>query len=218
MRLKYNEELVKLNDELISMGEMCSDAITFALHSLTQCSDDLKAHIVELENEINQKERSIEQQCMRLLLRQQPVASDLRMISSALKMISDMERIGDQAFDISYLVPLNLKEDEVCQKELISMGKTAIQMVKDSVTSFVYRDLELAYKVMEADDIVDKGFVTIKNELIDAIAKDKNMGEEYLNALMIAKYFERIGDHGTNIAEWVEYAITGKHKRLTPKV
>ena len=218
MRLKYNEELVKLNDELISMGEMCSDAITFALHSLTQCSDDLKAHIVELENEINQKERSIEQQCMRLLLRQQPVASDLRMISSALKMISDMERIGDQAFDISYLVPLNLKEDEVCQKELISMGKTAIQMVKDSVTSFVNRDLELAYKVMEADDIVDKGFVTIKNELIDAIVKDKNMGEEYLNALMIAKYFERIGDHGTNIAEWVEYAITGKHKRLTPKV
>ena len=98
------------------------------------------------------------------------------------------------------------------------MGKTAIQMVKDSVASFVNRDLELAYKVMEADDIVDKGFVTIKNELIDAIAKDKNMGEEYLNALMIAKYFERIGDHGTNIAEWVEYAITGKHKRLTPKV
>ena len=165
-----------------------------------------------------QKERSIEQQCMRLLLRQQPVASDLRMISSALKMISDMERIGDQAFDISYLVPLELKEDEICQKELLSMGKTAIQMVKDSVTSYVNHDLDLAYKVMASDDIVDNGFVNIKNELIEAIAKDKTMGESYLNALMIAKYFERIGDHATNIAEWVEYAITGKHKRLTPKI
>lgn len=218
MRLKYNEELKELNHELILMGEMCSEAITLALHSLTQNNEALKNHIVELENEINQKERNIEQQCMHLLLRQQPVASDLRMISSALKMISDMERIGDQAFDISYLVPLQLKKEEMCQKELLEMGEVAIQMVQESVQSFVNHDLDLAYQVMAKDDIVDQGFIKIKNELIDAIAKDKTMGENYLNAFMIAKYFERIGDHATNIAEWVEYAMSGKHKRLMIKM
>lgn len=212
MRNKFDSQLEKLNLELITMGALCEDAISASVKGFLDDDDALCQKAVETEDEINRKERDIESICMKLLLEQQPVARDLRVISSALKMISDMERIGDQAYDISEIAKF-IKNSNVKSKiHIKDMAAAATKMVTDSVDSFVKKDVELARAVMAYDDKVDNLFDCVKDELVQLITEDKANGEFCIDLLMIAKYLERIGDHAVNIAEWVEYSITGTHR------
>jgi phosphate transport system protein len=169
----------------------------------------------EFERVIDQKEREIETRCLRLLLQQQPVARDLRLISAAMKMISDMERIGDQASDIEEIAQYIQGDAEMkSQLHIGEMAKATIDMVTDATNSFVKKDVALARSVMDCDDVVDDLFKNVKEEMIHMISAGDNRGELFLDLLMIAKYFERIGDHAVNVAEWVEYSVTGKHPKL----
>ncbi len=212
MRNKFDSQLEKLNLELITMGALCEDAISASVKGFLDDDDALCQKAVEAEDEINRKERDIESICMKLLLEQQPVARDLRVISSALKMISDMERIGDQAYDIAEIAKF-IKNSNVKSKiHIKDMAAAATKMVTDSVDSFVKKDVELARAVMAYDDKVDNLFNCVKDELVQLITEDKANGEFCIDLLMIAKYLERIGDHAVNIAEWVEYSITGTHR------
>lgn len=212
MRNKFDSQLEKLNLELITMGALCEDAISASVKGFLDDDDALCQKAVETEDEINRKERDIESICMKLLLEQQPVARDLRVISSALKMISDMERIGDQAYDIAEIAKF-IKNSNVKSKiHIKDMAAAATEMVTDSVDSFVKKDVELARAVMAYDDKVDNLFNCVKDELVQLITEDKANGEFCIDLLMIAKYLERIGDHAVNIAEWVEYSITGTHR------
>ena len=212
MRNKFDSQLEKLNLELITMGALCEDAISASVKGFLDDDDALCQKAVETEDEINRKERDIESICMKLLLEQQPVARDLRVISSALKMISDMERIGDQAYDIAEIAKF-IKNSNVKSKiHIKDMTAAATKMVTDSVDSFVKKDVELARAVMAYDDKVDNLFNCVKDELVQLITEDKANGEFCIDLLMIAKYLERIGDHAVNIAEWVEYSITGTHR------
>ena len=212
MRNKFDSQLEKLNLELITMGSLCEDAISASVKGFLDDDDALCRKAVETEDEINRKERDIESICMKLLLEQQPVARDLRVISSALKMISDMERIGDQAYDIAEIAKF-IKNSNVKSKiHIKDMAAAATKMVTDSVDSFVKKDVELARAVMAYDDKVDNLFNCVKDELVQLITEDKANGEFCIDLLMIAKYLERIGDHEVNIAEWVEYSITGTHR------
>lgn len=212
MRNKFDSQLEKLNLELITMGALCEDAISASVKGFLDDDDALCQKAVEAEDEINRKERDIESICMKLLLEQQPVARDLRVISSALKMISDMERIGDQAYDIAEIAKF-IKNSNVKSKiHIKDMAAAATKMVTDSVESFVKKDVELARSVMAYDDKVDNLFNCVKDELVQLITEDKANGEFCIDLLMIAKYLERIGDHAVNIAEWVEYSITGTHR------
>ena len=212
MRNKFDEQLDYLNEEMTNMGNLCEQVISKAIQvTMEHGNEDLKNEVLDIDSEIDRKEREIENICMKLLLRQQPVATDLRVISSALKMISDMERIGDQASDIVELARF-WRNSEVKHKiHLDEMAKEVIKMVNESVDSFVNKDLYMARTVIISDDIVDNYFDEIKKQLIKLIAETQDQGEEYVDLLMIAKYLERIGDHATNIAEWVEYSILGKH-------
>ena len=211
MRNKFDEQLEKLHVELIQMGALCEDAISAAAEALLKGDEELAQAAIEAEREIDQAEREVENLCMKLLLQQQPVARDLRTISSALKMISDLERIGDQAADIAELTrDVKLPEGGE-QLHIWEMAQMAINMVTDSVDSFVKKDLDLARAVYAADDQVDALFEQVKQELIDMLAADATYGEQGLDLLMVAKYLERIGDHATNVAEWVEYSLTGVH-------
>lgn len=212
MRNKFDSQLEKLNLELITMGALCEDAISASVKGFLDDDDALCRKALETEDEINRKERDIEGICMKLLLEQQPVARDLRVISSALKMISDMERIGDQAYDIAEIAKF-IKNSNVKSKiHIKDMAAAATKMVTDSVDSFVKKDVELARSVMVYDDKVDNLFDCVKDELVQLITEDKANGEFCIDLLMIAKYLERIGDHAVNIAEWVEYSITGTHR------
>ena len=212
MRNKFDSQLEKLNLELITMGALCEDAISASVKGFLDDDDALCQKAVKTEDEINRKERDIESICMKLLLEQQPVARDLRVISSALKMISDMERIGDQAYDIAEIAKF-IKNSNVKSKiHIKDMAAAATKMVTDSVDSFVKKDVELARAVMAYDDKVDNLFNCVKDELVQLITEDKANGEFCIDLLMIAKYLERIGDHAVNIAEWVEYSITGTHR------
>ena len=212
MRNKFDEQLETLNREMINMGELCEHAIETAIKmAMDGASIEMKQDVLDTDSEIDRKEREIENICMKLLLRQQPVARDLRVISSALKMISDMERIGDQASDIVELADY-IKNSKAKHKiHLSEMAKEVIKMVTQSIDSFVNNDLYMARSVIISDDVVDNYFYDIKMKLIDLIGTDPQSGEEYVDILMIAKYLERIGDHATNIAEWVEFSITGIH-------
>ena len=207
MRNLYQEQLWNLNQELIQMGAACEEIIALAAQSLTDYTEDLKEKSDRVGAVIDESERTVENICLKLLLRQQPVASDLRQISAAMKMITDMERIGDQAEDIVDLIPKMSRsaEDGPLQK----MAKAAQTMVTEAVDAYVKQDLTLAKKVMGDDDIVDDYFNQIKTDIIAIIASDPTDGEYALDLLMIAKYFERIGDHCTNIAEWVVFSLTG---------
>ena len=207
MRNLYQEQLWNLNQELIQMGAACEEIIALAAQSLTDYTEDLKEKTDHVGAVIDESERTVENICLKLLLRQQPVASDLRQISAAMKMITDMERIGDQAEDIVDLIPKMSRsaEDGPLQK----MAKAAQSMVTEAVDAYVKQDLTLAKKVMGDDDIVDDYFNQIKTDIIAIIASDPTDGEYALDLLMIAKYFERIGDHCTNIAEWVVFSLTG---------
>lgn len=210
MRNYFDEQLELLNVELIRMGSLCEDAIMGASRILMG-EEGFAKQVDDAEHEIDQKERDIENLCFKLLLKQQPVARDLRQVSAALRMISDMERIGDQASDIvenARYIQGNTYESNL---HIRDMAEATMKMVTDSIDSFVKRDLELARKTMKEDDVVDELFNKVKTELIGLIGEDSSKGEMCLDLLMIAKYFERIGDHATNIAEWVEYSITGVH-------
>ena len=210
MRNKFEEQLERLHVELIQMGALCEDGISAAAEALLQNNPGLAQTAIDAEREIDQKEREVENLCIKLLLQQQPVAKDLREISAALKMISDLERIGDQASDIAELVPY-VHLEEGTGLHIGDMARAVIRMVTDSVDSFVKRDLDLARAVYTADDKVDALFDQVKQELIGMIAKDASRGEQCMDLLMVAKYLERISDHATNVAEWVEYSITNVH-------
>lgn len=214
MRNQFDKQLFELNKEIIEMGAMCEEAISSVSKALVEGDLELAVKVKKEAPEIDQMERDIESRCMKLLLHQQPVAKDLRLISAALKMITDMERIGDQAEDIAEIVLL-LNGHTMDGMVLIhEMAKETIQMVTDSVDAFVKKDVELAKKVIVQDDIVDDYFSKMKHDIISLIASDSNVGEFALDLLMISKYLERIGDHATNIAEWVIYSVTGLHKEV----
>ena len=212
MRSRFDEQLALLNRELIEMGALCEEAIAKAAKALSAADRRLAEQVAPLDSEIDRKERDIESLCLKLLLQQQPVARDLRLISAALKMITDMERIGDQAENIAEIISFidgHTSENDTLMRE---MAKAVIQMVTESVDAYVKHDIALAEKVIADDDIVDDYFDSVKKKLIGSIARNPGDGEYALDILMIAKYFERIGDHATNIAEWVIFSITGVHK------
>ena len=212
MRDFFQEQLHQLNQELIRMGAACEEIIELASRSLTDYSADLAKSVSTVGAQIDESERTIETICMKLLLRQQPVARDLRVISAAMKMITDMERIGDQCEDIVEIAPhITAHPDEKFPK-IWEMAKAAQAMVTEAVDAYVKQDLTLAKKVMAHDDVVDDYFTQVKSGIIDIIAAEPSQGEYALDLLMIAKYFERIGDHCANIAEWVEFSVTGIHK------
>ena len=211
MRNRFDEQLNILNNELITMGALCEEAISSAVKLLIDNDVKMKENVLETDKQIDQKERDIETLCMKLLMQQQPVASDLRTISSALKMISDMERIGDQASDIAEIAEYAYGSGMESETHIADMARATIQMVTDSIDSFVKKDVNLAHTVIEHDNTVDDLFDKVKGELISAIENKAANAEALIDLLMIAKYFERIGDHAENIAEWVIYSITGKH-------
>lgn len=211
MRSRFDEQLAILNRELIEMGALCEEAIALAAKALTDKDKTMAAKVAAMDAEIDQKERNIESMCLKLLLQQQPVARDLRQISAALKMITDMERIGDQAEDISEIVITVDGRYAENSALLKGMAESTIQMVTESVDAYVKRDTALAQQVIKMDDIVDDYFDQVKAELISKIAGEPADGEYALDLLMIAKYLERIGDHAVNIAEWVIFSVTGRH-------
>ena len=211
MRNRFDEQLQRMHTELICMGAVCEDAISAAAEALLKGDGALAQTAVEAERELDRREREVEDLCLKLLLQQQPVARDLREISAALKMISDLERIGDQAADIAELTAYVRAPEGSGVLHIADMARAVIAMVTDSVDSFVKRDLALARSVCAADDRVDALFDQVKQELIGMIAANAAWGAQGLDLLMVAKYFERIGDHATNVAEWVEYSITGVH-------
>lgn len=226
MRNRYDRQLSTLNEMLIRMGSTCEDAISqVALamqgkkeNAFEGTDSDITARIIEkvhqTESEIDQMEKDIETLCLKLLLQQQPVATDLRVISAALKMISDLERIGDQCSDIADIVTF-LSSDHIksfgSSVHIQEMAAATMKMVTMAVDSFVNRNQVLAEGVIKADDHVDELFMEVKREIIGLIGKNPDSGEALLDLLMIAKYFERIGDHATNVAEWVVFSITGVH-------
>lgn len=211
MREYYTAQLETLNTNMIQMGALCEDAISAAIQSLLEDDRAIAKKVADTELEIDQMERDIERQCMRLLLMQQPVATDLRVVSSALRMIADLERIGDQAFDIADITKSGSFQGFSGKVHIKEMAKAAIHMVTDSVDSYVKQDVQLAKRVTEEDDVVDELFLKVRRELVKLIHTDQNASEQALDLLMIAKYLERIGDHAVNVSEWVIYSVTGKH-------
>ena len=212
MRDFFQEQLNELNRELTRMGAACEEIIALASHALTDWNEELVRKVSTIGSQIDESERTIESICLKLLLRQQPVARDLRQISAAMKMITDMERIGDQAEDIVEIVPYMTAHPDEKFPKIREMAKAAQAMVTEAVDAYVKQDLDMARKVMAHDDVVDNYFSQIKSGIIDIIAAEPAHGEYALDLLMVAKYFERIGDHCTNIAEWVEFSVTGIHK------
>ena len=215
MRNQFDNQLERLNTQLIQMGGLIETAISSAVKALIDQDKDQAKEAIYADREVDLKEKDIEDLCLKLLLQQQPVAKDLRLISSALKMITDMERIGDQAADIAEIVILLAGAPYIKKLDTIpKMAEETIRMVTGSIDAYVKKDLELARAVVQSDDIVDDLFVTVKNDLINLIHKDPGTGEQAMDLLMVAKYFERIGDHAVNIAEWVIFSITGEHKGI----
>ena len=213
MRNKFDMQLQHLNEQLIHMGELCEVAINRATTALQKGDIEQAREVREADEEIDQMEKDIERLCLKLLLQQQPVARDLRQISAALKMITDMERIGDQASDIAEIIISEGRVEPTEIPRIGQMSEAAAKMVRDSVTAYVEKNLELSRNVMEADDEVDKMFEENKQELVEFIAENKgNQGVKVIDLIMVTKYLERIADHATNIAEWVEFSITGIHK------
>lgn len=212
MRNRFDRQLVQLNNELIEMGGMIEKAISDTVKALVNQDIELASNVIEYDEEIDHQEREIEQLCLKLLLQQQPVAKDLRLISAALKMITDMERIGDHATDISEITIELSKESYIKKLDHIQqMAKETMVMLVQSVEAFVNKDMDKARAVIVHDDVVDDLFNKVKAELIAMIHEDVNAGEQASDLLMAAKYFERIGDHATNISEWVIFSITGQH-------
>lgn len=217
MRNQFDRQLERLHAELIRMGAMCEQAIAASMAALLEDDRAMVESAIAREREIDQQEREIESLCMKLLLRQQPVARDLRAISSALKMISDMERIGDQAADIAEIACQMGGAPLPGRLHITEMTQAAMKMVGGSVEAFVKSDLSLAMRVAEYDDVVDGLFLQVKGELMELILADASAAGEALDLLMVAKYLERIGDHAVNVAEWVAYALTGSRRPEGPE-
>ncbi len=212
MRNRFDEQLSLLNKELIEMGSLCEEVISLSVTSLVEGDLSKAKGVARIDNEIDQMERQIESICLKMLLQQQPVAHDLRQISAALKMITDMERIGDQAADIAEIIPfLNGRTGSECE-DIRLMAAAAAGMVTDSIDAYVKQDVDMANNVILRDDVVDNYFDKIKKSLISMISSNPEDGEYAIDLMMIVKYFERIGDHATNIAEWVLFSVTGVHK------
>lgn len=214
MRSKFDEQLATMKNELIQMGALCEEAISIAAKALSDGDRSLAEKVAPLDAEIDQMERDIESLCLKLLLQQQPVARDLRQISAALKIITDMERIGDQAADIAEIVLAMLSEGYIPEDvgNIREMVAETIKMVTGSVDSYVRQDTVQARQVLDHDDIIDEYFIRVRTVLIKEIAANPAGGEHALDLLMIDKYLERIGDHATNIAEWVIFSVTGNKK------
>ena len=213
MRNRFDRQLEELNEMLIHMGELCETAIEEATGALEGHDIARAKAVITADSEIDQMEKDIERLCLKLLLQQQPVARDLRQISAALKMITDMERIGDQASDIAEIIISEKKSETTDIQTIGQMSEAVAKMVRDSVRAYVEKDLELAREVMRSDDAVDVLFEENKHQLIEFIAANKGVqGKKAIDLIMVSKYLERIGDHATNIAEWVEFSITGIHK------
>ena len=211
MRDRFTQQMEKLHVELIEMGALCEQAISRAYQVLMEEDPQAAQDLRKKDAAIDEKEREIESRCLKLLLQQQPVASDLRQISSALKMISDMERIGDQAQDIAGMSKFVQVQEIAHTVHVGEMAEATIKMVTESIDSFVKKNIETARNVVKYDDVVDNLFLQVKEELTGKVIDDSKNAEYYLDLIMIAKYFERIGDHAENIAQWVEYSITGEH-------
>ena len=212
MRNQFDLQLQQLHRELIKMGALCEEAISAGVKALLDSDRAMAEKAMQRERDIDQAERDVEGLCMKLLLQQQPVARDLRTISSALKMISDMERIGDQAADIAEITRHIGGGQIPASSHIGEMARAAVKMVTDSVDSFVKRDLNMARGVIQYDDVVDRLFNEVKGELTALIRADSASAELALDLLMVVKYLERIGDHAVNVAEWVAYSITGVHE------
>jgi phosphate transport system protein len=213
-RLHFDEQLAQLDRELLRMGALIEKALKGATGALADHDTQLAKRIIESDKEVNRKERDIESLCLKLLLQQQPVARDLRTISAALKMITDMERIGDQAADICEII---CSSAEALPLErvgnMLALGEATLAMVNSAIDAFVERSVESAREVMQEDKRVDQLFCLVRKELLALIRETEDADEAAaIDLLMIAKYFERIGDHAQNIAEWVEYSLTGMHK------
>lgn len=213
MRTRLNEELIRLHNMLENMGDMIERALEGSVAALAEEDMEKAKDIIRNDRLVNQQEKDIETLCFKMLLMESPVAYDLRNVSAAIKMITDMERIGDQAADICDLV-LHIGKTRIAMDygHISRMAEVTIQMVKKSIQAFIKSDLDLAKKVCESDDEVDALFKEAKHDLVELIRHDVTLSEQAIDMLMIAKYFERIGDHATNIGEWVIYAITGEHK------
>ena len=212
MRNRFDRELVRLNNELIEMGSMIEKSIETAVKAMVNQDVELANRVIESDDEIDQQERQIEDLCLKLLLQQQPVAKDLRLISSALKMVTDMERIGDHATDISEITIALADKSYIKKLEHIQqMAKETMIMLVKSIEAFVNKDIEEADYVIKRDDVVDDLFSKVKTELVQMIHENVDVGEQATDLLMVAKYLERIGDHATNISEWVIFSITGTH-------
>ena len=213
MRNNFDKQLSQLNTELVTMGALCEEAIQNAVKYLTDNDENSKQACLDADRQIDKKERDIETLCTKLILQQQPVAKDLRVVSAALKMISDMERIGDQASDIVEIAPYVAQKGTLGETHIKEMAEATIKMVSESIDSFVKMNLDIADLVIEHDNLVDGLFNKVKQELIKSITEGQNDAEGLMDLLMIAKYFERIGDHAENIAEWVIYSVTGEHRK-----
>ena len=214
MRDNYQKKLEQMQKELLEMGMLCEEAIqkTYRLLVSEQECEELVKAIDVLEREIDAKERRIEADCIQLFLQQQPVASDLRLISSALKMITDLERIGDHATDIAEILETGSIKVPVKDIDLAKMAEIAMDMINRSVESYVQKDLEMAREVIDRDDVLDELFINVRKEISRCSAEGIYTNDQTLDLLMIAKYYERLGDHATNVAEWVEFSLTGKHR------
>jgi len=212
MKNRFDEQVDILNTQMIEMGALIETTIESACDALQTANLEKARSIIEGDSIVDRKEREIESLCLRMLLTRQPVAHDLRVVSSALKMITDMERIGDHAADISEIVTFMDYSAAMQPEHFGAMSRAAIDMVHRAIDAYVRRDVELAREVIASDDTVDELFCEVKQELIELLKADASRGSEALDLLMIAKYFERIGDHATNIAEWVEYSVTGLYK------
>ncbi|MCL2487693.1 MAG: phosphate signaling complex protein PhoU [Oscillospiraceae bacterium] len=213
MRSRFDEQLKELNDSLIEMGQIVKDAIAAADKALIEQDVELAGQVIAVDDDIDKAEKDIESLCLKLLLLHHPVARDLRLVSSVLKIITDLERIGDHATDISELTILLAGMPYIKNLEHISqMASVTMKMVTGSIDAFVKKDLALANEIIEMDDIVDNLFIMVKSDMIDLIKADPDNGDQAIDLIMVAKYFERIGDHATNVAEWVVFSITGSHK------
>ena len=211
MRSKFDEQLHLLNQEMVQMGSMIEDSIQKAINALIDQNVELAKKIMDNDTQIDHEQKKIENLCFNLLMQQQPVAKDLRVISAAMKMVTDMERIGDHAADISEMTILMSKTKYIPNLEHINrMASETVQMLIRSIEAYVEKDMKKAVDVIASDDVVDDLFDKNKAELIEQIQREPQSAESAADMLMVAKYFERIGDHATNIAEWVIFSITGQ--------
>lgn len=215
IRKQYDEALTELNQALAEMGQACADAVENAMEALASTDAEAAAQIIRDDSQINEMEHDIEHRCMVLLLRQQPVAGDLRRISAAMKIITDLERIGDHAADIAEIMPhlfTSRKAGDPAVSDAIRMGQKTHKMVVDALAAFQAEDMNAAQKVIAADDEVDYDFNAVKRTLAEEIAANPGQVDAALDLLMVIKYLERIADHAVNVAEWVQFTRTGLYK------